>query len=437
MSTRIKWTESSLSEIAKKYSSIKDFRESDNAAYSAIKRLKLQDKLCSHMQSLKTDWSLEKLKSESKKYTRITEFIKNSPLAYQAIKKKKLDNLLSHLEKKDSWTIETVLEESKKFKSFNEFRKKLSGAYKAAVRFGIAEDIRDDLGEINRKWDAESIADEALKYDTLSDFIKSGSPYVISKRLGIFKEVTTHMERSKSQWTPEDAIAIACRYTNVTDLCNENNDCYCYIKRVNITEEALGHMTRRNSPTPEQTAARKERNRIKDRGLKRIKNNYTGLGSQALIKWNLERVRSYSLQCSARTEFFKKFPNAYDAALRNKWLDDVCSHMEVQNKKSENNVIYLWKALELTYNGLPVYKMGITSARAGSGRIRFVAKQARVTAEIIAIRLLTIKATEIERKLHQLGEDPKYTGFNGCTEFRAMDEAQLNEAVSLIEQHAA
>lgn len=436
MSARIKWTEEALAEVAKKYSRIKDFREQDNAAYSAVKRLKLQDKLCTHMQSLKTDWNLEALTAESRRYKSISEFIKESPLAYQAIKKKKLDYLLDDLEKKEEWAIDSVIAESKQFKSFNEFRKLRSGAYKAAVRFGIAEDIREDLGEVNRKWDAESITDEALKYDTLSDFIKSGSPYVISKRLGIFQDVTAHMERSNTQWNKEDAIAIARQYSNATDLIEANNACYNYIKRTNLIEEALCHMTRRNAPTAEETAARLERNRIKNRDLKRIQNNYSGLGSQALVIWNVEKIRGYAIQCTGRTEFSKKFPNAYDAALRHKCLDDVCSHMQLQNKKTENNVIYIWRALELTYNGMPVYKLGITSTRTGSGRIRFVAKQAKVTAEIIAIRQLKIKATDIEKQLHQIGEDPKYQGFNGCTEFRALNEKQLKQVVELIEANA-
>ena len=436
MNKRVRWTEESLAEVAKKYSRIKDFREQDNAAYSAIKRLKLQDKLCSHMQSLKSDWSLEALEAESKKFTSISEFIKQSPLAYQAIKKKKLEYLLNDLEKKEAWTIESVLAESKQFKSFNEFRKQRSGAFKAAVRFGISEDIRDDLGEINRKWDADSIADEALKYDALSDFIKSGSPYVISKRLGIFEQVTAHMERSNNQWSKEGAIAIASQYTNASDLMQANGACYRYIVRTKIQEEALAHMTRRNTPTPESTVARLERNRIKNRDLKRIQNNYSGLGSQALVIWNIEKIRSYAIQCNARTEFSQKFPNAYDAALRHKCLDDVCSHMQIQNKKTENNVIYIWKALELTYNGLPVYKLGITSTRAGSGRIRYVAKQAKVTAEIIAIRQLKVRATDIEKKLHQIGENPKYEGFNGCTEFRALDDGQLKQVVDLIKGSA-
>lgn len=437
MSARIKWTEEALAEVAKKYSRIKDFREQDNAAYSAIKRLKLQDKLCAHMQSLKTDWNLEALTAESRKFNSISEFIKESPLAYQAIKKKKLDYLLDDLEKKEAWTIGSVIAESKKFKSFNEFRRLRSGAYKAAVRFGIAEDIREDLGEVNRKWDAESIADEALKYDTLSDFIKSGSPYVISRRLGIFQGVTSHMERSNIQWNKEDAIAIARQYSNATDLIEANNACYNYIKRTNLIEEALGHMTRRNAPTAEATAARLERNRIKNRDLKRIQNNYSGLGSQALVIWNIEKIRGYAIQCSGRTEFSKKFPNAYDAALRLKCLDDVCSHMQFHTKASENNVVYIWRALELTYNGLPVYKLGISSARVGNGRIRCVAKAAKVTAEVISIRLVKIKATDIEKQLHKMGDDPGYEGFQGCTEFRALNDSQLRDAINLIELHAA
>lgn len=44
--------------------------------------------------------------------------------------------------------------------------------------------------------------------------------------------------------------------------------------------------------------------------------------------WNKETCDEFAKKCSSRTEFSKKFHKAYDAALRNHWLDDICTHMK-------------------------------------------------------------------------------------------------------------
>lgn len=33
--------------------------------------------------------------------------------------------------------------------------------------------------------------------------------------------------------------------------------------------------------------------------------------------------------CSSRSEFIKKYPTAYSSSLKNGWIDEICSHMEV------------------------------------------------------------------------------------------------------------
>ena len=48
--------------------------------------------------------------------------------------------------------------------------------------------------------------------------------------------------------------------------------------------------------------------------------------------WTLERCRKEALKYKTKTEFSKGCVSAYQAALRNGWLDEVCAHMKGENK---------------------------------------------------------------------------------------------------------
>ena len=45
------------------------------------------------------------------------------------------------------------------------------------------------------------------------------------------------------------------------------------------------------------------------------------------IKWTKEHCEEIALKYNSRNEFKKNSPNIYNACVRNKWLEDVCSHM--------------------------------------------------------------------------------------------------------------
>jgi predicted GIY-YIG superfamily endonuclease len=47
------------------------------------------------------------------------------------------------------------------------------------------------------------------------------------------------------------------------------------------------------------------------------------------IKWTKELANIESIKYNTRTEFQKKSVNAYSAALRNGWLDEICGHMKL------------------------------------------------------------------------------------------------------------
>ncbi len=81
------------------------------------------------------------------------------------------------------------------------------------------------------------------------------------------------------------------------------------------------------------------------------------------------------------------------------------------------------------YNGSPVYKIGITSARLGKQRIIEGAWSSGSKAKLIVMAKVPGKAVEVERELLAMGGN---TGFCGSTEFRALSDTELNKALSII-----
>lgn len=55
--------------------------------------------------------------------------------------------------------------------------------------------------------------------------------------------------------------------------------------------------------------------------------------------WTKERVKEEALKVKNRTELYRKFPGAYDAAQHNKWLDEIFAHLPRTNeiRKTEIN----------------------------------------------------------------------------------------------------
>lgn len=103
---------------------------------------------------------------------------------------------------------------------------------------------------------------------------------------------------------------------------------------------------------------------------------------------------------------------------------------------SDCDAVYIWKSNSL-FNGLPVYKVGVTSYKLGDSRIKEVSKVSGLKAEIIQLKKVKVTATNIEKELKSIGIDPKLDKFKGSTEFRAMNDDELKQAIELILQYAA
>jgi hypothetical protein len=99
---------------------------------------------------------------------------------------------------------------------------------------------------------------------------------------------------------------------------------------------------------------------------------------------------------------------------------------------TDNDAVYIWRSVGETFNGTPVYKVGITSARLDDKRINEVAKKSDRQAEIVIIKRVD-NARSIETLLKTFGVDPMVAKCDGSTEFRAMTDEQLAQAVKLIQ----
>jgi hypothetical protein len=102
---------------------------------------------------------------------------------------------------------------------------------------------------------------------------------------------------------------------------------------------------------------------------------------------------------------------------------------------SDNDAIYIWKAIGQYFNGEQVYKVGVTSSRLGDLRIKHVAKKIGIEYEIVTLRKVSGSAQALESKLMDHGFHPGYAGHDGATEFRAFTDSDLQSVLDQIEAY--
>ena len=150
------------------------------------------------------------------------------------------------------------------------------------------------------------------------------------------------------------------------------------------------------------------------------------------VFWTEEMVLEEAARCRYRHEMNR---SAYNKALALGIVKKL-KFEKPPTARCDNDAIYIWRAVGEFFNGNPVFKIGVTSARLGTRRIKECSDKNGFTPEIIICTPVHGKATELEGELHLLGDDPKYVGIDGATEFRALNTSQLDVALRLIGANA-
>lgn len=293
-------------------------------------------------------WTKEHCAEEAKKYQNRSSFCKGSNGAYTAaLKHSWLDEICSHMEIrwKKRWTSkELCAEEAKKFNNRKEFAEFSSGAWAAAQQKGWLDEICSHM-EVRwqKKWDTKAkCAKEAKKYKNRTDFQRySPGAWNAANKHNWLDEICSHMETYGNLFLRciyAFEFSDISVYIGLTDniqrrekqhLKSSNSAVYKHIQKTSLTPilQIL------HEYTDKELAKTLEKFYIEDyrsKGWNILNRAKAGSLGGKYVFWTYEECKSHALQCSTRSEFITKHPGAYASAIKNKWLDDICQHMELK-----------------------------------------------------------------------------------------------------------
>jgi hypothetical protein len=307
------------------------------------------------------------------------------------------------------WNLENLKLEALKYTTTSEFQRKNGSAYNAAGRLKVRDIICSHMKESkkpNGYWNYETLHAEALKYKTRGEFQeKSGAAYKAAGLLKIRDAICGHMTKIKNpkgHWTTETLQTEALKYETKSEFREKSNPAFLTASRKGLLDQICSHMEAGKLPN-----------------------------GHWLIK---ENCAAEALKYTNRRAFSLANSSAYHGADVNGWLDEICSHMDF-NPSSDGDAVYIWKAVNHTFNGLQVYKFGTTSVRLEGRRIEEVAKKAEMDFEIVLLYEVREHASEIETQILEYGVNPNYKGFNGSSEFRALTNQELQAAIDLVNKY--
>ena len=148
------------------------------------------------------------------------------------------------------------------------------------------------------------------------------------------------------------------------------------------------------------------------------------------FKWTEEAIRNEAAKYQTKGDFEKYARGASERARLTGIIDSLGL---TEYPPSDNDTIYIWRAVGQWFNGEPVYKIGVTSSRLGCSRIEQVSRAAGFEFETVCSTQVAGKASQVESKLLCLGVSPGYQGFNGASEFRALSDSALIAAITIIQ----
>lgn len=244
------------------------------------------------------------------------------------------------------------------------------------------------------KWDKQKITEVALRYQTRTKFqLGHGGAYAAAVRLGILDEVTSHMKvfrrthRSESQ-----AISIARRYRTRSELAKDHPSIIRFIHSHKISDVAFSHMV------------------------------------SGRIKWDTKELQRVASKYTSMKMFKRQNKRAFAKAANKGIVDQLCSHMI--DDLNSCNTLYVWRLVGCSFEGNPVYKIGVTSSWKGDSRIVSMSQKNATPFDIILMIKLKKNVYDVEKELLMIGEPPDIDEFkvmDGFTELRALSDDQLDE----------
>ena len=323
-------------------------------------------------------------------------------------------------------TNEECIASARKYKSSSAWRAGDFNAYTAAWRRGILDqcfshmtDVKLRAGSTLPIHSLESCKADAARFKRRSDWTRESSAAVqAAKKHGWFDECVAHMsDEHYHQWTKEECAAEAAKYSYANAFKHGSFRAYRSAHQNGWYEEITAHFAARY---PKGTVALA-------RFIERAKEIHGEKYDYSRVVYSNKETK-VEIICPEHGPFMQS-PGKH---LHGKCGCPACGKVQ----PTDNDTIYIWRAVGQYFNGNPVFKIGITSQRCGDDRIRKVAKKWGFDFEVVCCTYVNGRATDLEGKLHEMGDDPQLLGIDGCTEFRALDGDQLASALVMINEVA-
>ncbi|UOL51350.1 hypothetical protein [Vibrio phage XZ1] len=174
-----------------------------------------------------------------------------------------------------------------------------------------------------RYWTLERLKEDALKYNSRSEWQKKSSgAYSSARKQGLTDECCAHMQknpRPRPKWSLENLKEDALKYNSRSEWRTNSNSAYATAYQRGLLDECCAHMTSIQTPS-----------------------GY----------WTIQRIKEDALNYKSRSEWQKKSRGAYSAALSKRILDECCSHMNAPMKTALKRCIYRIYAGNEIYIGL-------------------------------------------------------------------------------------
>ena len=342
--SKVSWTKEEILEEAKKYSTRSEFASANRSAYKKAHREGWLAEACGFMVSLskpKGFWTKERIFETAKNYTSKTDFSKSESSAYRiALLHGWIGELNSLFEKKQQYTIEECRLEAQKYNSKEDFMKNSPLYYNCAKNYRILTEIsacmcasgkaryvyvfefEDHHAYIGLSCSPQRRYKQHLtdKKSTVYKHIKESGRKLVFKVLtdGAFdnavqkeiqwikhykddgwillnKELDELANDGSPKYTYDYCEMVAKRYTHSQSFRRSNTLVYNYAVRHGWLDEICKHM---------------------DKDTKQIQH------------WTKGRCQEEANKFKTRKDFQEGCRGGYSAAYRNKWLDEICSHME-------------------------------------------------------------------------------------------------------------
>ena len=141
------------------------------------------------------------------------------------------------------WNKKTIHQSALQFDNLTAWGNAEPGARSAAYRLGIIKEVTSHMRK-QKEWTYDRLKNSANKYETKADWRRyEESAYVTAKSRSLIDELCKHMVTlRRNPYTKEEVRKIASRYTTKIDFINEDGAVYQVAHKKGWLEEISSHM---------------------------------------------------------------------------------------------------------------------------------------------------------------------------------------------------